>query len=362
MRSQSTPKRVNPVRISAAILLVCCAAAAHAQVFVVGERSATADISTDFTPTRLKLSNELLSQRAGDDLMRNLVGEQGFAHRPLPLGGILTLRANGILIPGPTEYKKMIYDKGQAAAAGDRVAITALEIKPDRLVIDLNGGPYPPHRFLRHVQINDTNVVANPLRTATGSRITLVFEGGVPEIKVLLRPILDFSVKSGEQAYADTLPAPVKDAISAHDVLVGMNRRMVLAALGSPESKVRERAAADPTGPRYEEWIYGHIPQTVKFVRFNGDRVIQVKIAAVGKPIEVHDRDELSGYLPPPPTREIALGDRRVSDQDRPAAPPTLRRPGEAATTGQNNGAVQMPLEKTDKTDKPAPIPPPPAE
>ncbi len=88
---------------------------------------------------------------------------------------------------------------------------------------------------------------------ATGSRITLVFEGGVPEIsgpevKALLEPLIDFGVKTSEQAYADTLPPVLKEAIAAHEVLVGMNHRMVLAALGAPENKMREQQSGDPNG------------------------------------------------------------------------------------------------------------------
>ena len=94
----------------------------------------------------------------------------------------------------------------------------------------------------------------------------------------------------------DTLPPTLKDAIAAHEVLVGMNHRMVLAALGAPESKIREQPSGDPNGGRYEEWIYGHVPQTIRFVRFVGDRVTMVEIAALGKPIEIHDKDEMGGY------------------------------------------------------------------
>ena len=233
------------------------------------------------------------------ELIRGLVGEQGFAHRALPLGDGMTLQANGGLKPGPDAYKKMIYEKGTAAAPGDRVAITALEVKGDRLIIDFNGGPYLRHRFLRHVSFNGAAPASSDGATATGSRVTLVFEGGTPlvsapEVKALLEPVIDFGAKKQEQAYADTLPGPVKSAIASHEVLVGMNHRMVLASLGAPESKVRE----DVEGKKYEEWIYGHVPQTVKFVRFSGDRVSLVKIAAMGKAIDVHTADELAGYLP----------------------------------------------------------------
>jgi hypothetical protein len=324
------------------------AAGARAQVFVVGERSATADIKTDFEPTHVELQDKGMTELARRELIRGLVGEQGFAHRALPMGAGLTLQANGGLKPGPEAYKKMIYEKGSSAAPGDRVAVTALEVKGDRLVIDFNGGPYLKHRFLRHISINGADPASSDGAVATGSRVTLMFEGGVPEVsapevKALLEPVIDFGAKKPEQAYADTLPGPVKSAIASHEVLVGMNHRMVLAALGAPESKVREQV----DGERYEEWIYGHVPQTVKFVRFSGDRVSLVKIAAYGKAIDVHKNDELAGYLPPAPERVIAQADGVAPDHA--AQAPTLLKGGEKAEAenGTTERRVVIPKDTT---------------
>src|SRR5580658_9441341 len=302
------------------------------QVFTVGEKTATADMKTDFTPTHVELPDARLTERGRRELMRDLESEQGFAHRILPLGTTLTLQANGNLTPRDDQYKEMVYKKGSSAGPGDRIMVTALEFKGDRIVIDLNGGPYPPHRFMRHIQIGIGNMPvqdANLDQGATGCRILLVFEGGIPEIsapevKALLQPVVDFGAKTGEVAYAETLPAPLKSAIKSHEVLVGMNHRMVLAALGQPESKMREGVGSD----RYEEWIYGHQPQTMQFVRFVGDRVSLVKIAALGKAIEVHDEDEMAGYLPPEPT--VSVGD--VAPGEGNATPPTLKLPDEAKT------------------------------
>ena len=335
---------------------------AHAQVFTVGEKSATADIAADFKPTHVELPEAKLTERGRRELIRNLEAEQGFAHRALPAGAGLTLQANGHLTPGPAEYRKMIYEKGQSAGPGDRVIITSLTIKGDRIVLDFNGGPYAKHRFLRHIQINDAPapLAGDPADVATGSRITLVFEGGVPEVsgpevKALLEPVIDFGVKSSEQAYAETLPDPLKEAIAAHEVLVGMSHRMVLAALGAPENKMREQQSGDPNGARYEEWIYGHVPQTIRFVRFIGDRVTLVEIAALGKPIEIHDKNEMGDFNEPAQTREVALGDQNQRGaEDKPASAPTLRLPGEAAPA-DGPGKVQFPTDT-----KVAPIPPPP--
>jgi hypothetical protein len=361
---QFSPRRIAIVLV---LGLGFAAATARAQVFTVGEKTATAGIDTEFKPTHVDLPDTRLTERGRRELIRYLESEQGFAHRVLPLGSILTLQANGNLTPRDDQYRDMIYKKGQAAGPGDRVVVTSLAFKGDRLQIDLNGGPYPPHRFMRHIQIG-----IGPVETrdqtldpgTTGCRILLVFEGGIPEIsgpevKALLEPVVDFSVKTGELAYADTLPAPLKSAIASHEVMVGMNRRMVLAALGQPESKLREGMG----DARYEEWIYGHQPQTMRFVRFVGDRVSLVKTAAMGKPIEIRDQDEMGGYLPPAPT--VALGDADSAKEKLGA--PTLKLPDEAATptadpaTSTSMRKVQMPAEHkrpgTDSTTDPATAP-----
>jgi hypothetical protein len=326
--------------------------AVRSQVFVIGEKSATADIATDFTPTHVPLPDQPMTERGRRELIRNFEAEQGFAHRALPVSAGIVLRANGPLTPGPAEYRKMIYEKGQAAAPGDRVIVTGLEVKGNSIIIDFNGGPYVKHRFLRHVQLNDAPVTSGDLNDrASGSRITLTFEGHVPEIsgpevEALLQPLIDFGVKSSEQAYADTLPPMLKEAIAAHEVLVGMNHKMVLAAMGAPENKLRDQPSGDTSGIRFEEWIYGHVPQTIRFVRFVGDRVTVVEIAALGKPIEIHDKDEMDGFNPPVPTREVALGDPKQGGGENGAVrPPTLLKPGEAASAGAGatDNKVQFP-------------------
>lgn len=326
---------------------------AAGQVFTVGEATATSDIDTRFAATRVELPTIPMSERGRRELIRDFEAEQGFAHRVLPLS-VVILHANGNLTPGAEAYKKLIYEKGQAAAVGDRVAVTSIQFKGDRILIDLNGGPYPPHRFLSHIQLGvggayspDPTVNAKPV---TGCRITVVFEGKLPEVsapelKALLYPLVDFGVKSSVQAYADTLPAPIRSAIASHEILVGMDRKMVLAAMGAPESKVRE---SNPAGERYEEWIYGHQPQTVQFVRFVGERVSLIKVAELGKPIRLRDQDEMAAYERPRVESVITVGDR--DETARKAGVPSMTRPGEVLTDTVGNrpvnGRVQFPVEK----------------
>jgi hypothetical protein len=336
--------------------------AARAQVFVVGEKTAMAGVSTEFHPTRIELPSAPITERGRRDLVRNLEDEQGFAHRALPLGEDLVLIANGNMTPSGDSYKEMLYKKGQSAAPGDRVVLTAVTVKDDRIVFDLNGGPYVSHRFLRHIDLNDVPIVPQDGAQATGCRVTLVFEGGLPEVsapevKALLDPIVDFGVKTSAEAYADSLPQFLKTAIEQHDVLVGMDRKMVLAAMGEPLSKVRELVSGSTTR-RYEEWIYGQAPQTVRFVRFEGDRVTQLRIAALGKPIVIHDQNELRGYLDPEEKHEIAMGDAKPGNgEEGRAKPPTMLKPGEAAPGSQKR--VLLPVPNTGTTqDKSAPATP----
>src|SRR5580704_11395988 len=95
----------------------------------------------------------------------------------------------------------------------------------------------------------------------------------VPQLRALLYPVLDFNARTKEQAYLDTVPPKVKQAIQAHHVLVGMNQEMVLHAKGKPPKKVRERDGET----EYEEWIYGEPPADVDFVRIVGDEVVRVE-------------------------------------------------------------------------------------
>ena len=346
-------------------LLLSATPALCGQVFTVGMKTATADVNTDFHPTRVDLPREPLDEKGRQELIRNLESEQGFAHRELPLGAGMQLMANGQLSPRDDDYRKMLYQKGQSAAAGDRVQVTALEFRGDRIIIDLNGGPYAKHRFLSHISINDMPL-AQQGPAATGCRITLVFEGGVPEVtaaevKALLDPVVDFRARSSSEAYADTLPPKVREAVEAHEILVGMSHRMVIAAMGEPKTKEREHASnTDPDSPIYEEWIYGDPPKPTQFVRFKNGRVSRLEIAAIGKPIEVHDKNEMGVDAGPTlQARTIVNGDVQAAEDGdgRANAAPTLRRPGEVLDTpqvGPGMGKVKMPTDQQNPAQVPS--------
>src|ERR1700761_46256 len=136
---QSSSFRVasGPALAAAATLYAMLGFAAMpllAQVFVVGEKTATDDVLTEFHPTRVELSTKPMNELGRRTLIRDLEAEQGFAHRTLPLGTEVMLLANGNLTPAGEEYKALLYKKGESAQPGDRVAITTVSFKPDRIV------------------------------------------------------------------------------------------------------------------------------------------------------------------------------------------------------------------------------------
>jgi hypothetical protein len=172
-----------------------------------------------------------------------------------------------------------------------------------------------------------------------GARLTLTFQNHVPEltgkdVKALLAPLISFDVKTPIQAYTDTLPTKLKDAILDHHVLVGMSTDMVLFAKGAPDNKSREMDGQMP----FEEWIYGRPPNEVDFVRINGNRVIRVEVAKMGVEPAIFTKDEVDGLMrtdgtpiDPQATERVAkVGDvQRDPDKEAPNTAPSLRNPGE---------------------------------
>jgi hypothetical protein len=332
-------------------------ATARAQVFVVTTEQYEGRF-LNFTPTDVALPDRPASEKTRLALERALQSEQGFAMRPLPLASKgLTLHANGPLEPSAAAYVKELNEKGVAARPGDRVMITLIQFKPNKLVIEVNGGPDHKHKYLRHLEIGAggmTAPVAQDDGEPVGSRLTLVFEHGVPDlsgdqVKALIDPVIGFKVKSPVEAYSQTLPPFLRKAVLEHHVLVGMSSDMVMHAVGQPTQKMRERDGQMP----FEEWVYGTPPEHVQFVRFNHDRVIRVADADVGESPKIRASNEMGDYWSTQVAtneRQIKLGDQTATDREQQTAnpaPPSLRRPGETLpadkTNGNSSGPVQFP-------------------
>jgi hypothetical protein len=341
----------TPLSASQALCVsALCAAALYfvapacAQVFIVQPEHIEQHYA-QFDPTKVQLSAAPLTTVGRERLIRFLQSEQGFAMRPLPIGN-LDLRANGPMEPGGEKYIDELHTKGICAKPGDRVVVTDIKVREDSIVLDLNGGPEHKHKYLRHISIGagstETPLAQDSGAPPTGSRLTLVFPKHVPDlsgeqVEALLKPMIDFGVKSPGEAYAETLPTFLRKAILEHRVLVGMDHDMVIYAKGQPVKKIREQEEGQPI----EIWVYGEAPQPIEFVRFTGNYVVRDEVGKVGQPLQVRTDNEMGDYWGTQPVvaaneHQVQLGDRAdadVKEENAPKAPPSLRQPGEKLPT-----------------------------
>jgi hypothetical protein len=353
IRSSCNPVRLCPLVAASIILFLLAPATLTAQAVTIDSSGRIKDGSTapvdrryaQIEPTHVALGNSILDTKTRLELIRVLEAEQGFAMRPFPRGHKgLVLVANGKVEPAGDGWLNMVTENGLSAKPGDRVVLTDVKIEKNKMVFDLNGGPDQKHRILRHIEVGgglggpSTPVVQDNGEQPTGARLTLAFEKDIPaltgsDVKALLSPLISFDVKTPVQAYTDTLPPVLKDAILNHHVLVGMDTEMVLFALGPPEKKIRETDGDMP----FEEWIYGQPPKPVQFVRFNSNHVIRLEIAKVGETPTIFTKDEVTGLMrtdgtpiTPTSTRTISLADGGYNPDTQAApAPPSLKKPGE---------------------------------
>jgi len=95
------------------------------------------------------------------------------------------------------------------------------------------------------------------------------------QVKKYLAPFLNFAgQRSAAESWVQTLDPKFRKAIQEHTAVIGMDRDMVLAALGRADHKVREFT---PDGTETEDWIYGRPPGTTIFVTFIGNGVVRVQ-------------------------------------------------------------------------------------
>jgi hypothetical protein len=223
-------------------------------------------------------------------LVRYISGEFVKLVKPLP-GGKKGFRLQVGQPLNEQVLRQLIANNGAAGSSGDMVQITKIEFKDKEIVLDINGGGKGRTRWRDRIQIQVGGTM--PQSTVTDSRnvapvaqgqgATLILDFGRPlpdltvaEMKQTLADFLDFSkARSAAVHWVDTLPRQIQKAIQEQRVEVGMDREMVIAAIGRPERKVREK---DPEGGfEIEDWIYGQPPSKTIFVRFAGDKVVSVK-------------------------------------------------------------------------------------
>ncbi len=291
-----------------------------------------------------------MSQQTRRELIHGFTAELVYIRSPFPMGKKGLRLKDGQLTPSGEDLQQTMAMWGPAVKPGDQAIISLILIKEDHIHLEINGGPVKKQKWYQHISIGGSGGMApvggsgGPNTNPRGSFVDLFFDRYVPELKPqqlkdLLRPVFDFNAKSAVEAYLDTLPAKVREAIKNHQVLVGMNREMVITAKGRAPKKDREKDGET----EYEEWIYGEPPQDVDFVRLVGDEVVRVETMKVNGEKIVRTEREVS--LEQPTVAKTA-----EQPDFRPASAPTLRRPGEEPDP---NSPASVPSQRK------APVPPP---
>ncbi len=282
-----------------------------------------------------------MSPETRQEILHAFTAELVYIRTNFPMGKTGLKLKDGVITPSGPELQTLMDMWGPAVKPGDQARISDVIIKDDHIHFEINGGPLHREKWYRHIQIQgagSTTVTpggGTPTANPRGSYVDLYFDKYVPELtgpelKQLLRPVFDFDSKSALEAYLESVPPKVKEAITKHQVLVGMNQQMVIYAKGRPPRRVRERDGDTD----YEEWIYGEPPQDVDFVRFVGDEVIRVETMKV-------DGQKLVRV-----EREVDLGESPVAKKNadsHPSTAPTLRRPGEEMPEGSPQNPSTVP-------------------
>jgi len=280
-----------------------------------------------------------ITKQTRQEVVRAFNAELVYIRTNFPMGKTGLKLKNGVLSPSGEQLTQLMALWGPSAKPGDQARITDVVIKDSYIHFEFNGGPVKKTKWYQRIQVQGAGgstpvAPSDSNANARGSFVDLCFDKYVPELtgpelKQLLRPVFDFDSKSAVEAYLETVPPKVKEAIKNHQVLVGMNRDMVLYSKGRPPKKLREHDGEI----EYEEWIYGEPPKDVDFVRFVGDEVARVETMKVNGEKVIRTEREVD--IP----QVAAAAEKPV---ERPPNAPTLRRPGEDMPTERPAGGINQ--------------------
>jgi hypothetical protein len=254
------------------------------------DKSQSAPSDTPAKPDHSKkTASESLRPETRLTLVRYVDGELVRVVRSIPAGKKGFHLKAGV----PLDEKSLrmaLASSGSAINPGDRAQITSLEFKEKQIVLDINGGGKGRTHLRDHIHLEvggaiptmstSTSVPAAGVNPNGGATLYLDFDKPLPdmtpeELEKYLSGVLDFSKRhSAAVQWVETLPPEIQQAIEEKKPAVGMDREMVLAALGRPDRKVREKGA---DGAEVEDWSYGTPPEKTIFVSFEGDKVTQVR-------------------------------------------------------------------------------------
>jgi hypothetical protein len=296
-----------------------------------------------------------MSKQTRLEIIRDFETQIVYSRTLFPMGYKGLQLRDGQVTPNGQDMQQLLALWGPSIRPGDPAHISYVRIKDDHIHFDLNGGPVHRKKWYQHIEVSGTGGASVPLSNDQsadnphGSYLDIYFDKYVPEmtaaqLRDVLLPVLDFTAHNKEEAYLDSVPPKVKEAIKAHHVLVGMNTEMVVHAMGKAPKKVREKDGET----EFEEWIYGQPPADVDFVRIVGDEVVRVETMKVGGEKIVRTEKEVILDQPDKDTEA-------KKQEDRPANAPSLRRPGEDSEEVPKPAGSINPSRPTSPPDVPQP-------
>ena len=296
-------------------------------------------------PVRAAAGESSLSEVQRQQIIRTFLAEHPFVHLALPRGKAGVRVEDGKITPSEAEMAGQVAEFGAVANPGDRAQITAVRFDHHGIVFELNGGPAKRKRDLaNHFSVGVNGIEARPAPGQSpegreypgfsGSSVLLVIHTDTAslttdQIKEMLAPVLDFKAVNRAEAFLRSLPPILAEAVKAHHALVGMDKDVVIYAMGRPPHRLRETR----DGREFEEWIYGTPPQDVEFIRFLGDTVVSIEDMKVSGEKRIRTQDEVGGLKGPlnASAKDQPRPDSASEEAERPA--PTLMRPWEKAPT-----------------------------
>jgi hypothetical protein len=218
------------------------------------------------------------------EILRGLLSEYATVKAPLPRSKEpLPFDSNGTW--DKQKWTAANQKFGPAARVGDLVQITKLTIEGDKILFEINGGMKGKGSWKDHISYGmggQTRPMSSGQSNApSGTNLALRFNEPIPpvkaaDIKKMLAPVLDFEKETATENYVEKLPEPVQKAIKENKAIEGMDREMVVLALGKPRHKER---TVDKDGTELEDWIYGDPPGKITFVTFANSKVVKIKEA-----------------------------------------------------------------------------------
>ena len=231
-----------------------------------------------------KAQDDPLQPMSRLSLVRYVDGELVQVVRPIPAGKKGFHLKAGVPL-NENALRMAVASAGSAINPGDHAQITNLGFKEKEIIVDINGGGRGKARLRDriHLEVGGiptmTTIPDTPVNTNAGATLYLDFDKPLPdmtaeELEQFLGGVLDFSKRhSAAVQWVESLPSDIQKAIEDKQPVVGMDHDMVLAAMGRPDRKVREKGT---DGNEIEDWIYGTPPAKTIFVSFEGDKVTQV--------------------------------------------------------------------------------------